>query len=1113
MKLLVKVLICAAAATAVILGTVPAFGAELETASPDKKIVAVSLGGSHSGALTEDGSLYMWGDNRYGQLGDGTYENKNTAVKVMDDVIAFSLGGDHSAAITKDSSLYVWGDNSSGQLGLGNQQPIGDMAVPTKIMSGVEQVSLGGSHSAAIQYGHLYMWGSNSSGQLGMGEKGGYVSAPFPVLPQRVALSVSLGGAHSTAIFDWALGDDPSDGASLYTWGESWDGQLGDGHFGTLTVVPTRIPDDEGSISAGRAHTALLKENGTLWLCGSNAQGQLGNGSREKSPRFSQVMDDVSSFAIGGWRSAAVKSDGTLWMWGDGFNGILGNGTYGDSLVPVEITDQVSLVALGDAHTVVVKNDNTLWTWGENGQGQLGDATTTNRTRPRQIRLEGMSNPATSVQIFAISDFVEMGSTLQFSATIAPTDASDADTLSWSSSDENVAMVDASGKVTPIRPGKTTITATVGGVSDAWEISVVGHDVPAQLVSIDKFVPTMWVGGTQQLAATVEPSDSTDTVVWSSSDEGVLTVDQTGLVTAVGNGEAYIEVRAGTIASGLTGTIYVTTPVEDISLDATELEMYVGAKPSKLTATITPATASNKGVTWSSSDEEVATVDSEGNVTSVAAGAASITATTAENGYTATCAVTVKQHATGIALDKHELVLTGVQTTALKAAVEPDNATNKGVSWASSDEGVATVDAEGNVVAVGKGTATVTATSEDGAFSDACAVTVKNPATKITIDSATLSLLKGDTAKVDYALAGELAGEVDEAEAVTWSSSNESVATVASGMVLAKGSGAATIDVEVTTGGSKVAGTCTVTVTNPVQSISLSETSKTVVVGDGAFELVATVEPSDADAGGVTWVSSDPQVATVDERGGVTVHAAGSANITASTGGKSAACALIVGAREMAKTPGGAGFAVSVTATDSATVERLEQLGDEGGLNLVVQAIASLTAPAEGAIEKLTADGAVVAEQFDIHFAKDSGEEIVFSADEGGAIKLTVKVKLTDSMRALLGQGMSLQVHYVGEDGTIEDKQTWVESDFLCFTTEHFSDYVVTGVPPKDEGGQGTGGAGSGDGNQTSTTLPTGNGTSLAPTGDPLGAVALAVGALACLAAVVTVRLKHKMMD
>lgn len=716
-------------------------------------------------------------------------------------------------------------------------------------------------------------------------------------------------------------------------------------------------------------------------------------------------------------------------------------------------------------------------------------------------------NPVTAVEVTGASDAVEMGSSLQLSAAITPVDADNADALVWTSSDTAVASVDASGKVTPVAPGTVTITATVGSVSGTFEVTVVERKVPATGVTISTADDAMEVGDTQQLTAAVEPADSTDAVEWFSADESVLTVDQSGLVTAVGNGTTVIGVRAGSVEDE-TYAITATTPVSGVSLDKQALELYAGADASKLVATVAPATASNQEVSWTSSDSTVATVDDGGNVAPVAPGTATITATTRDGALTATCKVTVKQHVEGIVLDAHELTLTGVQTTPLKATVSPYNATNKGVTWTSSNEGVATVDADGAVTATGKGTTTITATTEDGAFSDACAVTVSNPATKLTLDPATLALIKGETCDVAAVLSGELAGEVDDAGAIAWSSSNKSAAMVVDGAVTAVASGAATITAEATVGGAKLAGTCMVTVTNPVRSVAVSETSKTATVGDGDFSLMATVSPSDADDPKVTWASSNTKVATVDANGTVAIHAVGSADIVASAGGKSAACALTVKVKEMAQTPQGSGFSASVMASDVETVKALEQLAGDGGLNLVVDSIAQLTGQAKAAVEKLAADGAVVVESFDIHFAADDGQEIVLAKDDEGRVVLTVRVKLTDSMRALLDQGMKLQVHYVGDNGAVEDKETWVEDGYLCFVTEHFSDYVVTGVPQKEEGGAGD--SGSGDSDQTLTSLPTGDGSSLAPTGDPLGTAALVIGGLACLAAAAIVCVRRK---
>ena len=246
-------------------------GNQIDTIRPDVGINSysqvLSLRSASSGVITQDGRLYMCGDNRYGYIGDGTTEDRYTPTKILDHVISVSLGDEHSGAITQDGSLYMWGCNYSGQIGDGTTE---DRYKPTKILDHVIAVSLGDDHSGAItQDGSLYMWGWNSSGQIGDGTTEYRRYTPTKILDHVIA--VSLGYEHSGAI--------TQDG-SLYMWGWNSSGQIGDGTTENR-YKPTKILDHVIAVSLGGGHSGAITQNGSLYMWGANWIGQIGDGTTE----------------------------------------------------------------------------------------------------------------------------------------------------------------------------------------------------------------------------------------------------------------------------------------------------------------------------------------------------------------------------------------------------------------------------------------------------------------------------------------------------------------------------------------------------------------------------------------------------------------------------------------------------------------------------------------------------------------------------------------------------------------------------------------------------------------------------------------------------------------
>ena len=263
-------------------------------------------------------------------------------------------------------------------------------------------------------------------------------------------------------------------------------------------------------------------------------------------------------------------------------------------------------------------------------------------------------------------------------------------------------------------------------------------------------------------------------------------------------------------AAVLLGSETIPVPATGVTLSANALTFTVGDAAQTLTATVAPEGATNKAVTWESSNTEVATVV-DGVVTPVAAGTATITVTTTDGSFTATCTVTVSNPVvavTGVTLDEETLSLTaGGETATLTATVAPEDATNKAVTWTTSDATVATVE-NGAVTAVAAGTATITVTTTDGSFTANCTVTVSNPViavSSVTLNKSEAALTVGGTETLTTTVAPENATD----KTVTWTSSAPEVASVANGVVTAVAAGTATITA--TAGGQSA--TCTVTVT------------------------------------------------------------------------------------------------------------------------------------------------------------------------------------------------------------------------------------------------------------------------------------------------------------
>ena len=388
--------------------------------------------------------------------------------------------------------------------------------------------------------------------------------------------------------------------------------------------------------------------------------------------------------------------------------------------------------------------------------------------------------PVTSLTLNKTSLTVNKGATSTLSATAGPSDANNK-TVKWTTSDSSVATVSSAGEVKGVKRGTATITATAADGSGKKATCSVTVKQPVTSLTLNKTALTLNNGKTATLTATVGPSNANNkTVKWTTSNSAVATVSSTGVVKGLKRGTATITATAAD-GSGKKAAckVTVTKLVTSLTLNKTVLPLQP-KKTEKLTATVSPSDADNKTVKWTTSNSAVATVNSNGKVTAKGKGTAIIKATAADgSGDNATCTVTVvtpKKSVSSVTLKKTSLTMQVGKTQTLSVTVKPTNADIRNVIWTSSNTKVATVDSKGKVKAIGKGTATITATAADGSGKNAaCKVTVvKKIVTGVTIKC------KANTVKVKKTLTLTATVQPTNADIkdVTWKSSNTKVATV-----------------------------------------------------------------------------------------------------------------------------------------------------------------------------------------------------------------------------------------------------------------------------------------------------------------------------------------------
>ena len=337
-------------------------------------VTSVAGGGTHNLALLSDGTVWAWGSNSYGQLGNTTTDKSTAAqpsegpttnlmitattttsptptepfsripvqVKGLSGIVAVAAGENHSLALKSDGTVWAWGDNFRGQLGNGTNIA-SDIPVQVRMIDGVIAISAGLGHSLALMSnGTVWAWGSNDFGELGNGTKANSI-IPVHVTGLHDVITIAGGGNYSLAL--------KSDG-TVWTWGTNLYAELGNGTlWNCISITPGQVTSLSGvvAIAAGVTHRMVLKSDGTVWGWGFNQRGQLGNGTTFDSRTLVQVLglSGIIAISAGLDHSMALKSDGTVWAWGNNQFGQLGDSSSATlRIIPFQVSGLTNITAI-----------------------------------------------------------------------------------------------------------------------------------------------------------------------------------------------------------------------------------------------------------------------------------------------------------------------------------------------------------------------------------------------------------------------------------------------------------------------------------------------------------------------------------------------------------------------------------------------------------------------------------------------------------------------------------------------------------------------------------------------------------------------------------------------
>lgn len=414
--------------------------------------VDVAAGAACSYVIKDDGTLWSFGANGFGQLGDGTRDvDRTKPVRITDGASSVKNGDANVYFLKNDKSLWGCGYNYYGQLGQGYTNNW--ETKPVKISDDV--VSFGAHYDS---YYTNFVKGDHSVWQCGgQSEK--------QVVPVQ-----TLDGSHNVSTivtgsgYNFYLKTDKS----LWAKGYNGRGQLADGTTNNALDAPIKVMDSVAMAVAGMSNSFIVRTDGTLWVCGYNDYGVLGTGNKQDHQiEPVMVMDSVVMVSAAWYSTFIVRTDGTLWGCGYNWYGELGDGTTTQYLSPVKLMDGVYRASVGNTHSLILKTDGSVWSCGGNDHGQLGNGKKTDSLTPVCILKSSKQAEVLSVTVSESEKTVKEGDSFKLYYSYSPLRV-EAD-ITWTSDDPLIASVDATtGVVTALKEGTTYINATTANGKIDW---------------------------------------------------------------------------------------------------------------------------------------------------------------------------------------------------------------------------------------------------------------------------------------------------------------------------------------------------------------------------------------------------------------------------------------------------------------------------------------------------------------------------------------------------------------------------------------------------------------------------------------------------------------------